>query len=729
MNYSALKILRNLIKMKRLFIISVFILFYTFGLRAQMGKDSTLESLLEFSIEELMNTKVSIATKSEKSLNDAPSIVTVISSEVIKNSGARDITDILQYVPGFEFSKPRAGYPSLGIRGVKDLLTTARFLILKDGVPYNDIMYGSGIAYTQQFDVNTIERIEVIRGPGSALYGRNAFIGVINIITKSGVGKNDVDLFTSVGQFNTLDYGVTYGTKVNDFDAVIAVTKSKSDNTNSKLNDGMGGEGVWNLATDNLFANTKVHYKNLTLTGMYSDIVNGMSAGPFATQSDKSTKMGLYSLEYNKSMGRNLTINSKIYGRNESQVQHIEIYTPYTLATLAYFPNGVYATPQFKAYTYGTDVNLSSSFGKMLHGLVGIQADLYGIKEVELKSSYDTYEKDPSVAALTYIVDDSTYYRGKDTQIKEERGWIEDDGHDYYNLAFYFQGIFTPIEKFSLTVGGRYDIDSEFGEIFNPRLGIVWNTQRQFIFKLLYGQAYRAPNSNEQYRKTGFTIGNENLKPETIKTTELSVDYNIGKNINNRVTLFYNVLNNMIYARGITSGAPGTPYSNIGENRSMGFEYEYRMILNKHFYGFFNYSYTSSINDVTQNDTTETFNARDIAPHKVNLGANYKFLSYFNLNANLTYRGEREKYYAINRQTGDYIYDADGTKTFVSQDEIGNYFILNTKLRVKDFLSTLELSAEVYNLLDTKYYDQDTEYAHQPLREGRQVIFTASYKF
>jgi iron complex outermembrane receptor protein len=711
--------------MKRLFTISVFILFYIIELCAQMGNDSTLESLLEFSIEELMNTKVSIATKSEKSLNVAPSIVTVISSDVIKNSGARDITDILQYVPGFEFSKPRAGYPSLGIRGVKDLLTTARFLILKDGVPYNDIMYGSGIAYTQQFDVNTIDRIEVIRGPGSALYGRNAFIGVINIITKSGTGKDEVDLFTSVGQFNTLDYGVSYGTKVKDFDAVIAVTKSKSDNTNSMLNDGMGGESVWNLDTDNLFANTKLHYKSITLTGMYSDIVNGMSAGPFSTQSDKSTKMGLYSLEYTKSLYQNLIFNSKIYGRNESQVQHIEIYTPYTLATKVNFPNGVYATPQFKSYTYGTDVNLSSNFGDIVHSLIGLQADLYGINEVELKSSYDTYTSAP----LKYIIDDSTYFRGKDTQIKEERGWIEGDGHDYYNMAFYFQGIFTPIEKFSLTVGGRYDIDSEFGGIFNPRLGVVWKTQRQFIFKLLYGQAYRAPNSNEQYRKTGFTIGNENLKPETIKTTEFSVDYNIGKNINNRLTLFYNVLNNMIYARGITSGAPGSPYSNIGENKSMGLEYEYRMILNKHFYAFFNYSYTSSINDVTQNDTTETFNARDIAPHKVNLGANYKFLSYFNLNANLTYRGEREKYYAINRQTGDYIYDTDGNRAFVSQDEIGNYFILNAKLRVKDFLNTLELSAEVYNLLDTKYYDQDTEYAHQPLREGRQFIFTASYRF
>ncbi len=705
---------------------------YSVILFAQTETDTVLESVLDKTIEELMNTKVSIATKSEIKLSESPSIVTVISAELIKNSGARYLSDILQYIPGFEFSKGRTGVVNIGVRGVKDPLTTSRLLILKDGVPFNGIMYGMGLGITKKFDINSIERIEIIRGPGSALYGRNAFIGVINIITKSGKTKNAVDLYASGGNFNTYDLGASYGTKKDKFDAYFSIEKVKSDVTDSKFNNGMGGESLLNLAFDNLFANTKISYKNFTFTGMYSDIINGASIGPFTTISDKSTKIGIYSLEYNRKINTKIDFHAKFYGRNESQVQHIEIFHPDMTTELALgvpvtavYPNGMYVTPEFNTYTYGADINTNLKLLKNNHTLLGFQTDMYGVKDVTLVSSYDTYTGAP----LTYIENGDTLFRGKDTQIKEERGWIEGNGHDYYNIAFYFQNIYYPIDNLSLTVGGRYDIDSEFGGVFNPRLALVWNTNRKIIFKLLYGQAYRAPNTQEQYRKTGFTVGNKDLKPETIKTTELSVDYNIGKSINTRLTFFYNVLSDMIYAQGVTSGTPGSPYSNIGENTSMGLEYEYRMMLGKKFYMFFNYGYTLSENTVIKNDTTETFTHPDIAPHKINLGLNYKFLKYFNLNTSIMYRSEREKYFAINKATGDYILDVDGNKTFVSQDEVGNYFLLNAKLRVFNFFHSMEISVEVYNILNTKYYDQDTEYEYQPAREGTQYIFTLSYRF
>ena len=139
--------------MKNTHIIISFLIFcYGISLNAQTEKDSILESVLDKTIEELMNTKVSIATKSEKTLRESPAIVTVISADLIKNSGARYLKDILQYIPGVEFSKGRTGAVSIGIRGVKDHLTTSRFLILKDGVPYNGIMYGSGMSTLKQFD-------------------------------------------------------------------------------------------------------------------------------------------------------------------------------------------------------------------------------------------------------------------------------------------------------------------------------------------------------------------------------------------------------------------------------------------------------------------------------------------------------------------------------------------------------------------------------------------------
>jgi outer membrane receptor for ferrienterochelin and colicins len=710
----------------------VFYLVVFSTLKAQDEKDTIIDHYLDMTLEEILNTPVSIATKSEKKLSQAPSIVTVVTANDIRNIGARNIMDILQFVPGFEFSKGRIGFINVGVRGVKDALTVARVLLLKDGIPYNGIMYGSGFGTAKLFDINTIERIEIIRGPGSALYGKNAFSAVINIITKSGKNKNSVEAHASGGNFNTYDFGASYQIKKENFNGYFSAEKVNSDLNESTFDNGMGGESKWNIGYENLFFNAKVGFKDFTFTGMFADMYNKASTGPFITESDKDYSIGIYSLAYSKKLTENFGVNAKLFGRNEHQVQNIEIYKPGLTAEAApnitygdLFPNGAYATPEFDAYRYGTDISISLNIWKKHYLLIGTESELYGLKNVKLASSYDTYTGVP----LTYEENGVTIFRGKDTQVEESRGWIEGNGHDYYNIAFYAQNIFYPIENLSITLGGRYDIDSEFGSVFNPRFALVWDTEGRFVYKLLYGQAYRAPNSQEQYRKTGFTVGNKNLKPEKIKTAELSVSYFAGKNINSTLTGFYNVLEDMIYAQGFTSGSPGSPYENIGENTSVGLEYEFSMLLKENFHLFLNYSYTYSENKTTTSDTSETFMHRDISPHKINFGINYKFLKHFNLNTRLLYRSEREKYFAINKNTGEYILNNSGNKTFVSQDKIGDYFLLNAKLRIFNIFSSLELSIEVYNLLNTRYYDQDTEYAHQPLREGRQFIVGLRYLF
>ena len=554
----------------------------------------------------------------------------------------------------------------------------------------------------------------------------------MNIITKKGKAKNQVDVYGSLGNFNSYDAGFSYQTKQNDLAAYLSVEKIKSDMTDSPLDNGMGGESIWNLGFDNLFVNTKIGYKNLEFTGMLSHINNNASIGPFATKSNKTVLLGLYSLNYHFPLGKHAKVQLKLSGRNEDQTQHISILTPDITAEAApnvpfntLYPNGMYVTPAFESYTYSGEANIDFQLSPKHSTLLGIQVDNYGLQNVTLHSSYDTHTKAP----LTYEENGITIFRGEDTQLFDERGWIVGDGHDYRNISFYFQEIYTPIKNISFTLGGRYDIDSEFGGIFNPRLAFVWNIHQKIILKLLHGQAYRAPSSQEQYRITGFTIGNPNLKPETIKTNELAIDYLTAKNILNRVTMFYNVLDNMIYAQGLTSGEPGSPYSNIGSNESMGIEYEYRMSIQHSFQLFFNYSYTLSENTVQHNTLNETFSARDIAPHKANLGFNYRFLTYFHLNSNWMYRSEREKYFAINTSTGDYILDTDGNKTVVSQNEIGNYVVWNAKLRILHFFKSLELSAEAYNILNTEYYDQDTEYAYQPKQAGSQYIFSLKYTF
>ena len=708
---------------------TLFLLYFIFfliptNILSQVAKDTALEAVLNLDIDDLMNIKVQIATKTEKKLSEAPSIVTVITQEMIQNSGAKNLPDILQYVPGFEFSKPRTGFFSIGIRGVKDPLTNARFLILKDGVPYNDIMYGTGLGTTQFIDLKTIKRIEIIRGPGSALYGRNAFSGIINIISSEAEKKNQVFVESEIGNFNSYEIGATYGTIISDdIKFNFSIDKVTSDITDSKFDNGMGGEDVWNIGVDNTLLNTKINVKDFEFNGYFGHIDVGASVGPFTTESGKILNIGVYSLDYGKEISEKLRINTKFYGRNEDHKQKIELFKPGLTAIAApngitygdLFPNGAYATPSFNSYTYGADINALFTMIEKHSIMAGVQMDLYGLKNVQLKSSYDTYTGAP----LQYINDNGdTLWRGEDNQIIEERGWIEGDGHDYSNIAIYVQDVYSPLKNLEFTLGGRLDIDSEVGPVFNPRIGVVWN-YKDLNLKILHGQAYRAPNAQEQYRLTGFTIGNKDLKPETIKTSEISARYLFFGKLSTRVTLFYNKLNDLIYSESSATGVPDTTYTNIGSNTSQGIETELLFQANKNISFYANYSYTDSEDKVEIGSFEDKYPHRDIAPHKVNAGFNLRFWEKVNINANMIYRSEREKFTRL---------DASNNLVEISQDDVGNYVLLNGKIRLINLIKNFEFSIEAYNLLDTKYYDQDNRNAYQPSRAGTNVLLSIKYR-
>lgn len=691
---------------------------------AQAQENQTLDSLLNLDIDELMNIKVLIATKTAKNINEAPSVVSVITQEMIQNSGARNLPDILQYIPGFEFSKPRSGFFSAGIRGVKDPLTNARLLLLKDGVPFNDIMYGTGLGLVQFIDLNTINRIEVIRGPGSALYGRNAFSGVINIITQKAERKNEVFAEGEIGNFNSYQIGATFGKKYSEnFDFNFSIDKVKSDITDSKFDNGMGGKDLWNVGVDNILLNSKINVNNFEINGYFGQIANGASVGPFTTESSKNVQIGLYSIDYNKELSDNINFSAKLYGRNEDHTQHIELFKPGLTAVAMpigttygeLFPKGAYATPSFKSYTYGLDVSTIVTLFKKHSIMTGTQIDLYGLKDVTLRSSYDTY-----TGAPLYYIDDNgdIIWRGENSQILEERGWIEGGGHDYSNIAFYLQDVYAPLKNLEFTIGGRLDIDNEVGAVFNPRIGAVWNYE-DLNLKVLFGKAYRAPNAQEQYRLTGFTIGNKKLNPETIQTSEISARYLFFNKLSTRVTVFYNELSDLIYSESSATGQPDTTYTNIGSNTSRGIETEITYKINNKVNFYANYSFTDSEDKVAFGTFRDKYPHRDVAPHKINAGFNARFWEKVNLNMNMIYRSEREKFSRL---------DPSGNLVEISQNEIGNYFLLTGKIRLINLVKNFEFSMEAFNMLDTEYYDQDNRNAYQPARAGINILFGIKYR-
>jgi outer membrane receptor protein involved in Fe transport len=662
-------------------------------------RDSILAKYLEMDVEDLINTKVTIATKSNQPLNETPSIVSVITAQDIKNSGARELTDLLQTIPGFELLKKFDGEYGIGIRGVKDPRCTSKLLIMIDGIPYNQILYGYSVYNGYEINMDAIERVEIIRGPGSALYGRNAFSGVINIITKTAKTGKRFMAKGSLGNFNTKSFSGYYGFKNDKINASISVNKLYTDGTDAKYDDGYGGKSLWSINHINSSINTSIGIGKFTFTGSYYSFNDGGYVDVF----EMNEKRGYYSLSYENQIAPRISYSARLYGH---YLNHIEHYQQLKSGVDTTYPLGIYYQPQGKEYTYCLEVDLKYKLFSNNDLLIGLQPEFYGVKDVLIYSNFN-FENGTAISGI-----------GKDNLQLYEPGWFSNNGHDYNNTAIFFQDIWYPFKNLSFTLGGRYDFDSEIGSVFNPRAGLYWEPFKRISFKLLYGQAYRAPSPTEQYGTLGFVIGNEKLKPERIKTFEFAFTYRLEK-MTNSVSIFRNQLTDMIYAASKTALDPTNVYKNVGKNASTGIEYETKLILGMGFSSYINYSYTVSKNTDNIDGVDTVYNEPDVAPHKINLGLNYSFLKHFNLNLNMFYRSKMGKLLAP---------DTDGNLIEV-QDDIGNFAVLNSTFLANNVLKNFDISISVYNFLNTEYYSQENQYLNEPPQPGRQIILSAIYKF
>lgn len=162
-----------------------------------LAKRTDVKELAKLSIEDLLEMPVSIASKNQGTVQDAPGIVSVVTEEEILNAGARDLIDVLRLVPSYDFGIDIANNLGVGIRGSWGF--EGKVLVLVDGIEMNERRYAS-YEFGQHFPVDHIKRIEIVRGPGSVIYGGAAKLGVINIITKQAEDIDGVSLTTSYGK-------------------------------------------------------------------------------------------------------------------------------------------------------------------------------------------------------------------------------------------------------------------------------------------------------------------------------------------------------------------------------------------------------------------------------------------------------------------------------------------------------------------------------------------------
>lgn len=286
-----------------------------------LAKDN---DLTEISIEQLLNIEVFTSSRFPQKSSEAPSRVTVVDAKAIQKYGYKTLRDILNSIPGLYTTYDR-NYTYLGARGFGipgDYNT--RFLMLLDGKRVNDNIYDSfGTDYDGIVNVDLIQRVEFSSGPGSAIYGANAFFGVINVITKNGDDIDGVQVSADYGSENSRRARVTAGnTFENGVDAMISASAYKSDGADlyfSEFDDPATNNGVaqgldYHEARE-LFL--KLKYDDWGLSVAYNDRKKGIPTATYEQEfntppSETIDTLALATLSYDPVINKDSQIFSSL---------------------------------------------------------------------------------------------------------------------------------------------------------------------------------------------------------------------------------------------------------------------------------------------------------------------------------------------------------------------------------------------------------------------------------
>lgn len=516
------------------------------------------------------NSTVSIATGNKQTIKRAPSSATVITSYDIKAMGATSLDTALEAVPGLHVSMNNiASSPIYSFRGIHTTRNSA-VLMLVNGIPITNVFAGDRSEYWGGMPLENVSRIEVIRGPGSALYGADAFSGVINVITKTAEDINGTEYGARVGSFNTQNAWIQHGGKLGVLDAAFYLDVTNTDGSKGIIQqdaqtayDKIFGTkaslapGPVNNLNKSVDAHADLSYESWRLRSTYQKRDLGLGAG-LAGALDPNARVS----EYRKYLDVSYEKNDWLPNWDVSGVVgYYDIKSDpanpsYTLfpagAFNGAFPNGMIGNPgHSEQHTHASVTTVYNGFEdhKIRTGMGHRVEDLY--KTQEFKNFNALYAPLPAVIdasnnpALVYL-------------LPHKRNVSYLFVQDEWNFA----------RDWTLTAGVRRDNYSDFGGTTNPRLALVWDATYNLVIKAMHGTAFRAPSFTELYNiNNPVTVGNPNLTPETITTDELGFSWQPVDLLKTNLNFFQYHIRNII-------SPVGTTYQNSGGQTGKGFELE-----------------------------------------------------------------------------------------------------------------------------------------------------------
>lgn len=518
---------------------------------------SEANRLYELSIEQLVNVEVSGPTRTVKKMSEVPASVTVFSHNELQKMGIDFLFELLSYVPGFQTSRDNdyGGMYFYSSRGSDTGQDTTAILLLIDGVPRQEIRNASASELSSLFPLDRIERVEVIRGPGSALYGSGAFLGVINIVTVKG---NNV-FKAQVGQLDRQSVNAQLSEQSGDWHFDAYLTGYKDGGESYRLDDRLSSalmktsdpQRMQNFTFQLGYVNTLVTLEHLSFDSedyySISTINNDINEQQhYANHASIEQKLNWNSL------------NSEFkVSYNTNELDYVAQATlPGALAARSRPSSSapLVGETRYKAHDFllqwlnDYKINDSSSvqFGAEKHH--------EALTTARVLANFDIH----ALANGQFPILSSP-----NEDISNEV--VETGGRDILGLYSQLQYRLNP--KTEMTLGARYDNYENYAEQVSPRLAVTRQLNETNFLKVFYGEAFRAPSLNQLNVKETLTVAaNPDLKPERVKTSEL-VWLSQGSSSSFSASAFYNVITDSIDSSGFIGVKrvninTGTQYSN-----------------------------------------------------------------------------------------------------------------------------------------------------------------------
>ncbi len=656
-----------------------------------------------------MDEPVVTAARFSQPTSQAPSTVMVITAKMIRERGYKNLVDVLEDLPGFDIHKHIGGQAGGTYVIQRGLWGNNKLLVLKDGIRLNP-ENGSNLVYGNQLSLGDIKQVEVMYGPSSAIYGADAYAGIINLITKKVESNKHAEIEVSGGNGDTVE-------------GHMLVQARPTENT--YLHIYAHGYGSSGFDLNDIYKGYHYHHPTLGRTHFYDP---NQSFDIQERDMDLAIKAGWKNLEFEAiylSTHQPTNIAAPYNtGRTQHSRDRVELDTwDFRLSHTLSLSERFQAITRLKGQIYRMDPH--SRYGrKYFNNYIYERSDMFGLEE-QLRFDYDRGKLIGGfifkrISTMPYLNSRNPFDEGDtydDFPIKEV---ITRDGkhisigpfkeHDYWTYGLYLQAHHELTDRLSLFGGLRFDWETfTHHDSLNPRIGLIYTLEKGETIKLMFGQAYISPSAyfrfkawvDNNYAHLPPSTFGRNLDPEKVSSLELSYSKHTKRFFMNLSTYVSRSRDSIqeagSFIRDVFFVTDGTQEKatveladNVGRLTNFGIDVSINYKFSRPFILNFGYSFINS----RQHLRGHSFDGPKISNHKLMGGITGYIGDHFSYNLRCRWRSEIH---------------TSPTNTVYHGSTIPGIFLLDANLRWLNLLPGLDAHLTLRNILDSKYFTAANE--------------------